>query len=68
MSQDNDHVEEVAQPEEEEEEQYHSRIIVKPNGEVLIENLSIDLMELALMLDPEAQIGCSVDDEDEDDD
>lgn len=42
------------------DDEYHSRIVIKPDGEVLIENLSVDLMELALMLDPDAEIGCEL--------
>jgi hypothetical protein len=41
-------------------ETYSSRIVIKPGGEVLIENLSMDLMELALMLDPEAPVACNI--------
>ena len=37
-----------------------SRIVIKPDGQVLIENLSVDLMELALLLDPTAEIGCEI--------
>ncbi len=42
------------------DEEYHSRIVIKPDGEVLIENLSMDLMELALLLDPEAEVACEL--------
>jgi len=44
-----------------------SRIIIKPDGEVIIENLSIDLMELALILDPDSEIGCGLPQEPEED-
>ena len=44
------------------EDGFHSRIVIKPDGEVLIENLSFDLMELALLLDPEAEMACEVPD------
>ncbi len=37
-----------------------SRIVIKPDGQVLIENLSLDLMELALLLDPDAQVTCDL--------
>ncbi|MBH23598.1 MAG: hypothetical protein CMH57_03845 [Myxococcales bacterium] len=46
-----------------EEDSYQSRIIIKPNGEVVIENLSIDLMELLERLDPDAEIACEVPEE-----
>ena len=37
-----------------------SRIVIKKGGEVIIENLSMDLMELALLLDPDSDIGCDL--------
>ncbi len=37
---------------------YHTRIVIRPGGEVLIENLSMDLIELAELLDPDAKIAC----------
>ena len=46
-----------------EEDSYHSRIVIKKDGEVIIENLSMDLMELALMLDPDSPIACALDDD-----
>ena len=42
------------------EESYKSRILIKPNGEVIIENLSMDLMELALALDPDNDVACDI--------
>jgi hypothetical protein len=39
---------------------FHSRIIITPDGKVIIENLSMDLMELALMLDPESPVACDL--------
>jgi len=48
---------------DEEEDSYQSRIIIKPNGEVVIENLSIDLMELLERLDPDAEVACEVPEE-----
>jgi hypothetical protein len=44
---------------------FHSRIVIKKNGEVVIENLSMDLMELALLLDPDTKVGCDVPEPDE---
>ena len=41
-------------------ETQHSRIMIKPDGEVVIENLSIDLMELLEMLDPDAEVACEL--------
>ena len=38
-----------------------SRIVIKDSGEVIIENLSMDLMELALLLDPDVPVGCQLD-------
>lgn len=35
-----------------------SRIIIKPGGEVIIENLSMSLLELAELLDPDAKLSC----------
>ena len=37
-----------------------SRIIIKPGGEVIIENLSLDLMELAMALDPSSGVACEL--------
>jgi hypothetical protein len=37
-----------------------SRIIIKPGGEVIIENLSLDLMELAMALDPDSGVACEL--------
>ena len=45
------------------DDSYHSRIVIKKDGEVIIENLSMDLMELALMLDPDSPIACALDDD-----
>ena len=35
-------------------------IMIKPDGEIVIENLSIDLMELLEMLDPDAEVACEL--------
>ena len=43
-----------------EAETQHSRIMIKPDGEIVIENLSIDLMELLEMLDPDAEVACEL--------
>lgn len=47
-----------ARPVEEGGDAYHTRIVIRPGGEVLIENLSMDLIELAELLDPDAKIAC----------
>ncbi len=47
------------------EDLFHSRIVIKKNGEVVIENLSMDLMELALLLDPDTKVACEVPRDDE---
>ena len=44
--------EDELQPEQE------SRIFIRPDGEVVIENLSAALAEVALELDPESEIAC----------
>jgi hypothetical protein len=49
---------EAARPVEEGGDAYHTRIVIRPGGEVLIENLSMDLIELAELLDPDAKIAC----------
>ncbi len=41
-------------------ERYKSRIVIRPNGEVVIENLSLELMELAEALDPDGAIACEL--------
>ena len=38
----------------------HSRIMIKPDGEIVIENLSIDLMELLELLDPDVEVACEL--------
>ncbi|MEL6182572.1 MAG: hypothetical protein AAFS10_26685 [Myxococcota bacterium] len=53
-------VAESAEPPQEDDDSYESRILIKPNGEVVIENLSIDLMELLEMLDPDAEAACEI--------
>jgi hypothetical protein len=55
-------------PVEEGGDAYHSRIVIKPDGEVLIENLSMDLIELAEMLDPDSPVACALPGEDDEDD
>ena len=45
-----------ATPEEQPLEE--SRIIIRPGGEVVIENLSERLVEVALELDPESDLTC----------
>lgn len=42
------------------EERTRSRIIIKKSGEVIIENLSIDLVELAMALDPDSEVACDL--------
>jgi hypothetical protein len=37
-----------------------SRIIIRPDGEVVIENLSEALAEVALSLDPDADLACEL--------
>ena len=48
----------AARPVEEGGDAYHTRIVIRPGGEVLIENLSMDLIELAELLDPDAKVTC----------
>jgi hypothetical protein len=38
-----------------------SRIVIRPNGEVVIENLSEALAEVAIELDPEGDLACRLD-------
>ena len=54
----------VAPPGLDPEDLFHSRIVIQKDGKVVIENLSMDLMELALLLDPDAPIACDVGDDD----
>lgn len=42
------------------DERYKTRILIKPNGEVIIENLSMDLVELAMALDPDGEVACDL--------
>jgi len=42
------------------DERYKTRILIKPNGEVIIENLSMDLVELAMALDPDGEVACDI--------
>lgn len=37
-----------------------SRIVIRPDGEVVIENLSEALAEVALSLDPDADLACEL--------
>jgi hypothetical protein len=39
-----------------------SRIVIRPDGEVVIENLSERLVDVALELDPDADLACDVED------
>lgn len=55
-------------PVEEGGDAYHTRIVIKPDGEVLIENLSMDLIELAELLDPDSPVACDVPSDDDEDD
>ena len=50
----------ASRPVEEGGDAYHSRILIKPGGEVVIENLSMDLMELVEMLDPDSPVVCQI--------
>lgn len=47
------------------EDLFHSRIVIRKDGEVVIENLSMDLMELALLLDPDTPVACEVPEDDD---
>lgn len=39
-----------------------SRIVIRPDGQVVIENLSERLVDVALELDPDADLACDVED------
>lgn len=54
---------EVVEPSFDPEDLFHSRIVIQKDGKVVIENLSMDLMELALLLDPDTPVACQVDDD-----